>query len=303
MRSFLGFAALIATGFAVVAVLAYPAWLLVYPAFGFPFHRVASRVGYLALAAGLYPLLKRLALDNRTSLGYGLPRRAFTREFLIALALGIGTMLPVVWIMRALGIIVLHPELQLSLPVVATLALRGLVTGVAVSVGEETFTRGAMYSGIARDCGPRTAIVLTAIVYASLHFLGKVRIPAQSVHWGSGLDWIAGSLQAFASPLGIADAFLALAAVGVILGVVRRLTGHIAACIGLHAGWVWVITLLRETSAPNRASPHSWLLSDFDGVVGWLVLGWSLVIGTGIGLFYLRRATGRAAPAQLATNA
>ena len=44
MRSFLWFIGLIAVGFAFVAVFAYPAWLLVHPAFGFPFHRVASPV-------------------------------------------------------------------------------------------------------------------------------------------------------------------------------------------------------------------------------------------------------------------
>jgi membrane protease YdiL (CAAX protease family) len=298
MRSFFWFIGLIALGFAVIAVLAYPAWLLVYPAFGFPFHRVASRVGYLVLAAGLYPLLKRLALDNRASLGYGLPMRAFGREFLIALALGIGTMLPVVLIMKALGLIELNRDMQPALGLFAGLAWRGFATGVAVSLGEETFTRGAMFSGIARDSGPRAAIGLTALVYASLHFLGKVRIPAAAVHWGSGFDWVSSSLQAFAHPLAIADAFLALAAVGAILGVVRLLTGHIAACIGLHAGWVWVITLLRELSTPNRANPNSWLLSNFDGVVGWLVLGWAIVIGCAISWFYARRTTGRIPPAR-----
>jgi hypothetical protein len=72
--------------------------------------------------------------------------------------------------------------------------------------------------------------------------------------------------------------------------MVRALTGNIAACIGLHAGWVWVIAFLRETSVPDETAPLRFLLSRFDGVVGWLVLGWTLVIGVVIHRFYARRA-------------
>jgi hypothetical protein len=76
----------------------------------------------------------------------------------------------------------------------------------------------------------------------------------------------------------IVDSFLALAAVGVLLGVIRARTGHIAACIGLHAGWVCVIGVLRELSVRNPASRWSFLVGDYDGVVGWLVFAWTVVI-------------------------
>jgi len=82
---------------------------------------------------------------------------------------------------------------------------------------------------------------------------------------------------------------IAVRLVGALLGMVRQITGNIAACIGLHAGWVWVITWLRETSAPNDAQPWRMLLSQFDGVVGWLVAAWTLVIGFALHAFYVRR--------------
>ncbi len=67
---------------------------------------------------------------------------------------------------------------------------------------------------------------------------------------------LAGMLADFANLGDILDAFLCLAAVGVLLGMVRALTGNIAACIGLHAGWVAVIYVVRETS--NVARPDPW---------------------------------------------
>jgi uncharacterized protein len=131
--------------------------------------------------------------------------------------------------------------------------------------------------------------VLTALVYSATHFIGRFRIPAEEVTAWSGVEVIGGFLRAFAAPLGILDAFLALFAVGVLLGMVRAATGNIAACIGLHAGWVWVITFVRETSTPDREHALEGLLSRFDGFVGWLVLGWTVVIAAVLYALHVRR--------------
>ena len=96
-------------------------------------------------------------------------------------------------------------------------------------------------------------------------------------------------LHTFADPLSIADAFLCLFAVGILLGAVRQATGSIAACIGLHAGWVWVLQVVRETTMADRAHPASFLLSAFDGLVGWMMLAWTVVIGLALQRFYVRR--------------
>jgi hypothetical protein len=52
---------------------------------------------------------------------------------------------------------------------------------------------------------------------------------------------------------------------------------------------VWVISVLRESSVPDGASPWRFLLSEFDGVIGWLVLAWTLVIGVVVLRFYGHR--------------
>jgi uncharacterized protein len=183
----------------------------------------------------------------------------------------------------------LRPGVVLDARTFAQLSIKGLLSGLTVAFIEETFLRGAMHSSIARESGPRLAIGLTALVYAATHFIGKYRIPADQVNAGSGLDMLAGTFRTLTDPLGIADAFLCLAAVGVLLGLVRHLTGNIAACIGLHAGWVWVITLVRETSQRDDSSGAAFLLSRFDGFVGWLVLGWTIVIGAALVRYYSRR--------------
>ncbi len=292
MRSFLAFFGLILVTLAAATVLAWPGYALLAPHFDVRFHRVASRIWMLLLLAGFVLVARRLGVADRASLGFGLPRRAFLRELLLALGLGVATMTPIVLAMFALGVREMRPDIELQAATIAALLAKGLATGITVALIEETFMRGAMQTGIQRESGALVAVALISVIYAATHFLSSYKIPPEQLGPGSGVALLAGSLRAFAQPLGIADAFLCLFAVGVLLGMVRALTGHIAACMGLHAGWVWVIQFVRESSRPVEGIPLRWLVSQFDGVVGWLVLAWTLVIGVALLVIYRRRGAG-----------
>jgi len=289
MRAFGWFLGLMAVAFAAVAVLAYPAWLLLHPHFDFPFHRIAERLGMLVLLLGFVGLARHLRLADRASLGYGAPRRTFIKEMGIALALGVASMLAVVGIMASLGLLEWRAGSQHA--ALAKLIVSSALSGFAVAFIEETFLRGAMHTAIERESGTRAAVLLTAVLYAATHFFGKVHIPAAQVSAHSGLELLAGTLHAFAHPLSIADAFLALAAVGVVLGLVRVATGNIAACIGLHAGWVWVMLVAHDLAQPRSGAALGFLLSRFDGFVGWLVLIWTLLLAAPLWHFYAARGS------------
>jgi membrane protease YdiL (CAAX protease family) len=291
MRAFAWFLGLTALALAAIAVCAYPAWTLLHPFFDFPFHRVGERIGMLALLAGFLLVARRLRLADRASLGYGLPRRAFLRETSLGLALGVASMLAVVGLMTALGLLDWRPAAGMDL--LRLVALRA-GSGFAVAFIEETFLRGAMHTAIERESGTRLAVLLTALFYAATHFFASYHIAPGQVTARSGLELLAGTLHSWAQPAGIADAFLALLAVGVVLGMVRAATGNIAACIGLHAGWVWVMLVAHELTRPLRGAPLGFLLSRFDGFVGWLVLAWTAVLAVPLWRYYSRR-TGLAA--------
>jgi uncharacterized protein len=294
MRSFAWFLGLTALALAAIAVFAYPAWTLLHPFFDFPFHRVGERIGMLALLAGFLLVARRLRLADRASLGYGLPRRAFLRETSLGLALGVASMLAVVGLMTALGLLDWRPAAGLTgMDLLRLVALRA-GSGFAVAFIEETFLRGAMHTAIERESGTRLAVLLTALFYAATHFFASYHIAPGQVTARSGLELLAGTLHSWAQPAGIADAFLALLAVGVVLGMVRAATGNIAACIGLHAGWVWVMLVAHELTRPRSDAPLGFLLSRFDGFVGWLVLAWTVVLAVPLWRFYSRR-TGLAA--------
>ncbi len=289
MRAFSWFIFLIVAALAAMAVLTYPAWLWLHPHFGFPFHRIADRIGILTLAIGLALIARRLRLTDRASLGYGVPRALFLRELAVAFMIGAPLMAAIALVIAGLGLRQWKPHLVVTAAVLARIAAIGLARGFAVALIEESFLRGAMFTAVARESGTRLAVLVTALVYAASHFIAQYHVDAAHIGWSAGLVMLGGALRAFAHPLALADAFLALFAVGVVLGMVRALTGHIGACIGLHASWVWVITFVRETSVPETASPLAFLVSRFDGVVGWLVLAWTVLAGVLLYVFYARR--------------
>ena len=289
MRSFAIFLGLIALGLAGMAAFGYPAWLLVAPHLERPmFHRIAGRVGMLIVAIGFLLIVRRLKVADRRSLGYDLPAGKFAAEAGKAIVLGTLLMMP------ALATIILF-DIRTSIGASLSVGqwfhflLGGLATGLAVALIEETFLRGAMQTAIRRESGARLAILLTSLLYAATHFIGRYRIPAAAVNPGSGVDMLAGALAAFTNPLDILDAFLCLMSVGILLGMVRELTGNIAACIGLHASWVAVISVVRDISRRNPDSPAHWLVSHYDGFIGWLVLAWTLAIGWALWRLYRPR--------------
>jgi membrane protease YdiL (CAAX protease family) len=289
VRAFAIFTGLIFLGLAGIAVLGYPAWLVMSPWLDHPkFHRIASRVGMLLLTVGFIIVVRRLKMADRQSLGFALPAREFVAQVFKSLVFGVVLMMPALVTMLLLDMRELVGE-PLSAMQWVRLSLSGLITGLTISLIEETFLRGAMQFAITRESGARVAIVLTSLVYAATHFIGRYRVAAADVDAGSGLDMLAYALADFARPYHFIDAFLCLVAIGVVLGMARAYTGNIAACIGLHSGWVAVIYVVHETSRREPSSPLKWMLSDVNGFLGWLVLAWTLVIGVALYFWYRKR--------------
>lgn len=282
MRPFLIFLLLFAVAALVSGLLTYPAWSLVQLFADQPIHRVMERVGMLLLAIATTIFLRRQGLANKAALGYGMPRAQFLKQMLRGLAAGLLLMLPLTGMLFALSVRTLSPEFVASdsqLLFVCKLLTVGLLTGLAVAFIEETFCRGAMFAAIERESGILLAILLPSLLYAATHFLGgKLRVPSDQVTYLSGLRVTAALFQRFATPLEFVDSFFALVALGILLAIIRIRTGAIAGCIGLHAGGVAIIWLLHGLSTLNANTPLSWLVGNYDGVIGWLMAVWITLV-------------------------
>ena len=282
MRAFAWFVgALLFTGI-VGGALAYPAYELTSTFADFPFHRVAGRIAMLVLAAALVWLCVHLHLTSKRDLGYGLPRRRFIAISLLFATIGMATAGIGAAFLLLTHLRVGAPDFIPSVAGFARIFLVGVASGFSVALLEETVFRGFLHTAIERESGPWAAVLLTAPLFAVLHFVAKVRIPADQLSWGSGFDLLLRSFAPLGTPALVADAFLSWLMVGLILSLTRVLTGNIAVAIGLHAGWVIVLRMLQEATMSGSSPAYAAWVGRFDGLLGYWLLPWGVVIAAAL---------------------
>ncbi len=287
MRAFSWFLAFTVITLLIAACVAYPAYQLASHLGNFAFHRVASRIAMLIFAAELWWLARHLDIRSRADFGFALPRRRFLQTAALWTLIGAISALPGAAFLLGSSIRVLDPQFVISAGSLLKILLVGLGSGVAVALIEESVFRGAMHTSIARDSGPWTAALLTAPLFALLHFFAKVRIPAEEVHWGSGFDLLMRSFAPLSAPLAVLDSFLAWLAVGLVLSLTRALTGNIAVAIGLHAGWVVLLRMLQQSTVHGGPTPYDAWVGSFDWLVGYWIVPWGALIA--LALWFTRR--------------
>jgi uncharacterized protein len=298
VRAFTWFVAAIVLAGVLAAAVAYPAYELTTHFAHFAFHRVASRIAMLLLIGELIWVCRRLKLTTKRDFGYGLPWRRFLTVSVLAGLAGMASAALGAGFLLATHLRSVAPDFVLSAGSCARLLGIGLSSGVAVALLEETVMRGAMHTAIERESGALTAALLTAPLFAVLHFFAKVRIPESELGLGSGFVLISRSFEPLAHLSLVYDAFLSWLVVGLILSLTRVLTGNIAVAIGLHAGWVVVLRMLQESTQSNAVPAYALWVGRFDGLLGLWLVPWGALIAA---LLWLGRArwvpAARSAPA------
>jgi hypothetical protein len=278
LRAFAWFIGAILLAGLIGALLSFPAYELTSTIASWAFHRVASRVAMLVLIAELVWLCRHLNLTRARDFGYGLPWRRFLKVSGMWGAIGIATAGVGAAFLLSTHLRVPTPSFTPTALNFARIFLIGLSSGVAVALLEETVIRGAMHTAIQRESGPWSAALLTAPLFAVLHFFAKTRIAPEDVGWGSGFDLLLRSFSPLAQPALVFDSFLSWLIVGLILSLTRVLTGNIAVAIGLHAGWVVVLRMLQEGTTSGAAPRYAFWVGRFDGLLGYWLLPWGLCI-------------------------
>jgi membrane protease YdiL (CAAX protease family) len=210
---------------------------------------------------------------------------------LIGLLLGVIIMLPLITALVTLGVRVVSHDAALTWSELVPTSLQALIAGLLIAFIEETFFRGAMFTAVERETGLWLAAILTSLLYAALHFMRTgYAVPSDHLEWYSGVLVLGHLFEQYADPASIVDSFLALFAVGMLLALVRAKTGHIAWCIGLHAGWVITIKLTKDITDVDPSVQFSFLVGTYDGVVGYLALILIAVTAAGYYALAMRRS-------------
>jgi membrane protease YdiL (CAAX protease family) len=278
MRASAWFLGVLALAALILGCIAYPVYRGVSALHVWPFHRVYSRLAMVVVVALLVGLFRRLGVRTKRDFGFGLPRRRFVREILLWCAIGIATAALGIGFLFATGLRAPDPAFTPTLLTILRVSFNGLASGLAVAFFEETLARGAMHTAIERESGAWTACLVTAFLFAFLHFFAKASIPPDEVAWRSGFDVLVRSFAPLGRPTFVFDSFVAYFAIALILSMTRVLTGNIAVAIGLHAGWVVVLRIVQQCTIRTGDQTYGIWLGAFDGLVGFWMLPWSIAL-------------------------
>ncbi len=278
-RIFLAFVLVLPAAMLLAAIASPWVQALLDPVAQFPLHRIFSRLTMLGVIACTIWLLIRQRLLQRELLGFNRPWPQFLQRLLVGLLAGLALMVLALVPLFLLDLRMWSGRLPADSGALPALILKGLGSGLLVALIEETFFRGAMQGALQRQGATRWALFVVPLLYSGVHFLGRAAsVPHDEVNAFSGFITWQGFFSLFTEPLRILDAFVALYFVGLLLALVRRRWGDLAACIGLHAGFVAVIAVFRRISAPAPDNSWSFLVGSFDGLLGtWIAVVTALV--------------------------
>ncbi len=236
--------------------------------------RFIARLAQVIMLLGFIPLLRALQLTRRDIIGQLYSPRAVTTSIIIGWLMGVWIMASIILLLLALGIRApVIPDSNWLIRII-----QALVGGLLIATIEELFFRGAVFSAIRRHANITTAVIGSSILYSLVHFVKPIAPPTiNSTDWHSGFLMIVAGFQS-SWQLTNLDSFIALFLAGVLLALIREQRGHIGWCIGIHAGWVWVIQSSRRLTDGVEHSNWYWLVGHYDGVIGWLAAGWLILL-------------------------
>lgn len=177
-----------------------------------------------------------------------------------------GFLLVTVLFLLIAGVLVLAGVLDLRNPGALFLKtlLRGALAALALAVLQEILFRGIALGIFLRAMRPATALGLSAVLFALVHFLGSplgmnVTDPDAA---GVGFELLGKIAAQFSEPRGVFGIFSPLLALGFVLAYARWRTASLFLPIGLHTGWIFVNGLVGSlTLAASSSDSIRWVIS------------------------------------------
>jgi membrane protease YdiL (CAAX protease family) len=225
------FALLLALGVAVVFA-PLVGFAISSAGFHVPFPRIFDRVVMIAAGCALLFFARPLHLASLLHESFRYSHRSLPQ-----LLLGLAIALAIMAALLAAGSTTLHRGFPLGS--IAIRAARFATAALLIGLIEETFFRAILLGGLARDLGVRTALIISAAIYAVAHL---IRSPKHyflvGFHPAAGLHNLSASFARIIHPGDLIAMLLGLFLLGLVLGEAFIRTRQVYLSIGLHAGLV-----------------------------------------------------------------
>jgi hypothetical protein len=274
MRQILLLFVFIALALLCGALLSFPLYLLLQTFTDVPFHKITSQLSSLCGLVFIFLYLKFNNILNRTTAGFNLAQTFISRDIFTGAVQGMMIIFVLIIIFLFLGIHEPEPELDFNLKFIVVLLIKAMLTGIMVALIEETLYRGALLGGLSKTTNIPVAIVVSSAIYSAVHFIKYPRVSVDAeIGWATGLELLSGAFTRFQDSA-IIDSFLAMFAFGVLLALVRLNKGNIIQCMGIHAGVVMAIKIIKDLTDYVPGNNFEFLVNRYDHLLGYLAFVW-----------------------------
>jgi hypothetical protein len=219
-----------------------------------PFHRYLSRSMQVVAILLLWPLLHSLHIRSLEELGLT-SSRCMLRDLAAGFLAGIPSFLVLLVAFLISGAFELHIGWH------APLIPRIILTSVVVALVEEFLFRGVILGFLRQFLGTGVAIIVSAVIFATLHFLN---LPSSGAHeeapsWWSGLVALTALGKGLPPWPILGWAFATLFFAGILLGWMTTQTGALWASIALHGSWIFGQQFFNSLSSYRHIPPDAFL--------------------------------------------
>ena len=148
--------------------------------------------------------------------------------------------------------------------------LLSVLSGLIIGFIEEFFFRGIMVRENNFTLNNLFPIILASASYSTFHFIKIPDILDPVIAWDTGLTYL---IDVFTNlnNLILYDAFYTLLIFGIFLSLVKIRYKNIFYCIGIHAGFIFVIKTYKQNSYVNFEGSFLNLISPYDHFIGHMV--------------------------------
>jgi|GEM_PF-1434301 len=219
-----------------------------------PFSRVLNRCLLGSLILIVLLILKFIQLDSFEKIGLKVDWTTGHKLFLKGISLGIFTFS----IIGILEISLNYKTLKSTLGIsdLSLIMVKGIITGIVVSILEETIFRGIIYNALKKSWGMVRGLILSSLIYSVVHFFKRPVVEGE-IKWDSGFCALPGMLSGIFNYDENGIAMINLIIIGGVLVLLYEATGNLWMSIGLHGGWVFCMKFYKVFSPVANSSVHS----------------------------------------------
>jgi membrane protease YdiL (CAAX protease family) len=241
-----------------------------------PFHRYLTRTFLFIALAGLWPFVRAIGASSWSEVGVVRPKGQWPKLG-AGLLLGFGSLAALAALSLFAGVRRLDTD-HSSAAFMRHLFNTSL-TATVVATLEELVFRGALFGALRKAHRWTTALVISSVLYALVHFFEQPE-PLAQVNWASGLVLLPKMASGFFDLHTVVPGFFNLTLAGIILGLAYQRSGSLYFSIGLHAGWIfWVKSYAFLTNPTTVSNPWFWGSRKLiDGWLALFVLGVTLLL-------------------------